>query len=337
MKYNQNRKLGKTGPDICPIGFGAMSLTNFYGPCNDMQADKILNKVLDLGINHIDTSNVYGAGTSESRIGEFLAKQGKQKNNLFFIATKAAICRDPETGVRSFNNTERHLEEELDKSLVRLGIDSIDLFYIHRRDPKIPIEEVTESLVKFIKKGKIKSIGFSEIAPTSLKRASKIHHIAAVQSEYSLSTRSPEMGLVQECKNLGTALVAFSPVGRSFLTDSPLSYDVVKELDFTKNNPRFLEQNYMQNIILTDKFREYANDLGVKTASLSLAWLLSKGEHIIPIPGTRSEKHLEELALSKDIEINDTIISEIEKILPIGWAYGDRYSDAQWIGPERYC
>ena len=236
MKYNQDRKLGKTGPDICPIGFGAMSLTNFYGPCNDMQADKILNKVLDLGINHIDTSNVYGAGTSESRIGEFLAKQGKQKNNLFFIATKAAICRDPETGVRSFNNTERHLEEELDKSLVRLGIDSIDLFYIHRRDPKIPIEEVTESLVKFIKKGKIKSIGFSEIAPTSLKRASKIHHIAAVQSEYSLSTRSPEMGLVQECKNLGTALVAFSPVGRSFLTDSPLSYDVVKELDFTKNN-----------------------------------------------------------------------------------------------------
>ena len=337
MKYDKVRKLGTKGANICPIGFGAMSLTNFYGPCNDMQADKILNKVLDLGINHIDTSNVYGGGTSESRIGEFLAKQGKQKNNLFVIATKAAICRDPETGVRSFNNTEKHLEEELDKSLNRLGVEAIDLFYIHRRDPNIPIEEVTESLVKFMNKGKIKSIGFSEIAPTSLIRASKIHHIAAVQSEYSLSTRSPEMGLLQECKNLGTALVAFSPVGRSFLTDAPLSYDIVKELDFTKNNPRFLKHNYMENIILTDKFREYASDLGVKSASLAIAWLLSKGEHIIPIPGTRSEKHLEELALSRDIDINDKILNEIEKILPIGWAYGDRYSEAQWIGPERYC
>ena len=337
MKYNFDRKLGKFGPSISPIGFGAMSLTNFYGPCNDNQANAILNAILDLGINHIDTSNVYGAGTSERRIGEFLAKQGKKKNDLFIIATKAAIYKDPETEVRGFNNTEKHLEEELDKSLKRLGVDCVDLFYIHRRDQKIPIEEVTQSLAKFVEKGKIKGIGFSEIAPTSLKRASKIHHIAAVQSEYSLSTRSPEMGLVQACNELGTALVAFSPVGRSFLTDNPLSYEVVKELDFTKNNPRFIESNYNENIRLTNKFRSYASDLGFKTASLSIAWLLYKGEHIIPIPGTRSLDHLKELVMAREIDLTDKIIEDLEKILPIGWAYGDRYSDAQWIGPERYC
>ena len=337
MKYNSSRKLGKFGSDIAPIGIGAMSFTDFYGPCNDEQANNILNTALDLGLNHIDTSNVYGNGTSERRIGDFLAKQGKQKNELFVLATKAAIYKDPETGARGFNNGKKHLEEELDKSLDRLGVDYIDLFYVHRRDFKIPIEEVTQYLAKFVEKGKVKSIGFSEIAPTSLIKASKVHHIAAVQSEYSLSTRSPEMGLVQNCKELGTALVAFSPVGRSFLTDTPLSYESGQKLDFTKNNPRFIKENYHENIRLTEKFRTYAKNIGFKTATLAIAWLLKQGEHIIPIPGTRSVSHLNQLAAARDIDLTDEIVSQIERILPIGWAYGDRYSDLQWVGPERYC
>ncbi|MFP6779261.1 MAG: aldo/keto reductase, partial [Alphaproteobacteria bacterium] len=189
---------------------------------------------------------------------------------------------------------------------------------------------------KLVKKGKTKSIGFSEIAPSSLKRASKIHHIAAVQSEYSLSTRAPEMGLLQTCNELGTALVAFSPVGRTFLTDKPLSYEIAQSLDFTKVNPRFNQPNYDHNISISDKFRNYARDIGVPSATLSISWLLSNGEHIIPIPGTRSVEHLKELAAAMEFDMTDKIKKEIENILPLGWAYGDRYSDAQWIGPERY-
>ncbi len=337
MKFNNLRKIGKLGPEVTPVGLGAMSFTNFYGPCNDEQAHNVLKLALDLGINHIDTSNVYGMGESEKRIGYFLSKQGKQANDLFSIATKAAICRDPETGERSFNNTLSHLESELDKSLERMNIDYVDLFYVHRRDQKIPIEEVTSSLGELVKKGKVLNIGFSEIAPSSLIEASKIHHIAAVQSEYSLSTRSPEMGLIQTCKNLGTALVAFSPVGRTFLTDNPLTYEFSQTLDFTKNNPRFLHPNYDANILITNLFRKYAKDLGVSTASLAIAWILSKGDHIIPIPGTRSPEHLKELKAAMDFDMTTKIINEIEEILPLGWAYGDRYSETQWIGPERYC
>jgi len=336
MKHSKYRKLGKFGAEVAPVGIGAMSFTNFYGPCNDSQANDILTAALDMDLKHIDTSNVYGAGKSEKRIGEFLSKQGNLANDLFNIATKAAIYTDPETGKRGFNNRGEYLEKELDKSLKRLGVDYVDLFYVHRRDHNIEIEEVTNSLSNLVKKGKTKSIGFSEIAPSSLRRASKIHHIAAIQSEYSLSTRAPEMGLLQACNELGTALVAFSPVGRTLLTDRPLTYDFAQSLDFTKVNPRFNKPNYDHNISITDKFRNYAQDLGVASATLSIAWLLSKGDHIIPIPGTRSVEHLKELIAAIQFDMTDEIKNEIENILPLGWAYGDRYSAAQWIGPERY-
>ncbi len=336
MKHSKYRKLGKFGAEVAPVGIGAMSFTNFYGPCNDSQANDILTAALDMDLKHIDTSNVYGAGKSEERIGEFLSKQGNLANDLFNIATKAAIYTDPETGKRGFNNRGEYLEKELDKSLKRLGVDYVDLFYVHRRDHNIEIEEVTNSLSNLVKKGKTKSIGFSEIAPSSLRRASKIHHIAAIQSEYSLSTRAPEMGLLQACNELGTALVAFSPVGRTLLTDRPLTYDFAQSLDFTKVNPRFNKPNYDHNISITDKFRNYAQDLGVASATLSIAWLLSKGDHIIPIPGTRSVEHLKELIAAIQFDMTDEIKNEIENILPLGWAYGDRYSAAQWIGPERY-
>jgi aryl-alcohol dehydrogenase-like predicted oxidoreductase len=336
MKFNKHRKLGKYGAEVAPVGIGAMSFTNFYGPCNDVQANEVLTAALDMNLKHIDTSNVYGAGKSEERIGEFLLKQGNLKNDLFNIATKAAIFTDPETGKRGFNNEGEYLEKELDKSLKRLGVDCVDLFYVHRRDSNLEIEEVTESLSKLVEKGKTKSIGFSEIAPSSLRRASQIHHIAAIQSEYSLSTRAPEMGLVQTCKDLGTALVAFSPVGRTLLTDNPLSYDFAQSLDFTKVNPRFNQPNYDHNISISNKFRNYSRDIGVASATLSIAWLLAKDDHIIPIPGTRSVDHLEELVTATEFDMTDKIMAEIENILPLGWAYGDRYSDAQWNGPERY-
>lgn len=329
--------LGQHGPRIASVGYGAMSLTNFYGPCDEEQAHNVLTACVDLGIDHIDTSNAYGAGTSENRIGAFLAKQGPGADSIFKIATKAGITTHPETGARYYNNTLEHLEGELDKSLVRLGVECVELFYVHRREKERDIEEVTEGLASLIKKGKTKHIGFSEIAPASLRRASKVHHIAAVQSEYSLSTRAPELGLVQACAELGTTLVAFSPVGRTFLTDTPMSYETGQSLAFTQNNPRFMQPDYAANIVSTDKFRHYASDHGMAAATLAISWLLHQGGHILPIPGTRSVEHLAQAAAAMSLTLTTDMVAEIETILPVGWAAGDRYSTTQWIGPERFC
>jgi len=332
----QKRKFGSTGTKVSAIGIGAMSFSNFYGPADTEQSHAILSLALDLGIDHIDTSNVYGNGVSEERIGSFLAKQGAGRNSLFKIATKAAICRD-EDGKTFIDNSPAHLAAELDKSLLRLGVDQVEVFYVHRRDPALPIEEVTEALAGFVRSGKIKQFGFSEIAPTSLARAAAVHPVGAVQSEYSLSTRSPELGLVQKTAELGTTLVAFCPVGRSLLTDKPHSAENAATMPFLKTNPRFVEPNLSLNVKATAGFRALAGDMGVKTSTLAIAWLLHQGEHILPIPGTRSTDHLRELAKGADLKLSATDLEEINRQLPVGWAHGDRYSIAQWAAPERYC
>ena len=333
----KKRKLGKFGPEVSAIGIGAMSFSDFYGPTDEAQSHQILTAALDGGITHLDTANVYGTGCSESAIGTFLSKQGKRKNDLFSIATKAGISKDAQSGKRMFDNSKAHLQSELEGSLKRLGVESVDLFYIHRRDPKIPIEEVTETLASFQSEGKIKSFGFSEIAPSSLKRASKIHHVGAVQSEYSLSVRSPELGLLQMTKDLGTAFVAFSPLGRSLLTDRPHMLDKVQEVPWLRTNPRFQEPNLSFNLRATDPFRALAAELNTSAAALAIAWLLHKYDHVIPIPGTRFVKHLNEHLDGMHFELSEQDITRIEEVLPIGWAHGDRYSLDQWIGPEKYC
>ena len=330
------RKLGKNGPEISALGVGAMSFSNFYGATTDDQSQAILKSALDAGVTHLDTANVYGMGRSEEQIGIFL-KGNPGSRDGFHIATKASITRD-ENGKRCFRNTFEHLESELDKSLKRLGTDCVDLFYVHRRQSELPIEEVAGNLRRLVEKGKTKGIGFSEIAPASLRRAASECHVDAVQSEYSLSVRSPEMGLVQTCAELGTALVAFSPVGRSLLTDNPLDAAGIADADgWVQTNPRFVEPNYSANIKATDPFRAYAAELGVSAAALAIAWVLAQGEHIIAIPGTRSVAHFAELVEGWHLTLSSEQLAQIETLLPIGWAHGDRYSDGQWIGPERYC
>jgi len=330
------RKLGKDGPLVHPIGIGAMSFTNFYGATNEAQSHAILDAAMAAGVTHIDTANVYGMGTSETVIGSYL-KANPSARDHFTIATKGAITRNPDGPGNIFNNSADHLRSELDNSLQRLGVDAVDLYYVHRRDHAVPIEEVTETLAGLVKSGKTKAIGYSEIAPTSLRRAHAVHPVAAVQSEYSLSTRSPEMGLVRTCAELGVALVAFSPVGRSLLTDHPLSFAAVQELAFLVNNPRFMEPNYNANIAAVAPFQALAADMDLSTAGLAIAWLLAQGDHIIPIPGTRSVSHFAELLEAANRSLSADDLVAIEKVLPIGWAHGDRYSTVQWVGPERYC
>ncbi len=323
--------LGQNGPVVSAVGYGAMSFTDFYGPADDSESAGILDACCELGITHIDTADAYGMGRSETVIGDWL--KGRKGEKPFTIATKVGITRDPD---HRFNNSPTHLVESLDASLKRLGVDAIDLYYVHRRDTRHEIEEVTETMAGFVKAGKVKAIGFSEIAPSSLRRAHAIHPIAAVQSEYSLSTRAPELGLIQTCKEIGATLVAFSPVGRSLLTDRPHDRAAVEAMPFMVNNPRFMEPNLSKNLDYNAKFRVLAADFGVPAATLAIAWVLHQGDHILAIPGTRNQLHLEEVARGGTFELSDSDLAKIEAVLPVGWAHGDRYNETQWKGPERY-
>ena len=331
----QQRTLGQLKTPVSAIGYGAMSFSDFYGPTDEKASHQILHRCMELGVTHLDTSNVYGGGLSETRIGTFLAKQGHQAQDFFTIATKAGISRDAE-GNRHFNNSFEHLDSQLNASLSRLGVEQVELFYVHRRDASVPIEEVAESLARIVQSGKARQVGFSEIAPSSLEVAHHIHPVAAVQSEYSLSTRAPELGLVQKTKMLGATLVAFSPVGRSLLTDHPLDYDTAQTLGFLKVNPRFQKQNLDRNLQALNGFRELAAEMGVPASGLAIAWLLAQGDHVVPIPGTRSVTHLDELVKGTELALSETDLAAIEAVLPVGWCHGDRYTQAQWEGPERF-
>jgi aryl-alcohol dehydrogenase-like predicted oxidoreductase len=332
----QKRKLGRDGPEVGAIGIGAMSFSDFYGATEDRNSIAVLDAAMELGMDHIDTSNVYGMGRSEKVIGAFLKDRGQEARDFFRIATKGGIRRRPDGSGTFFDNSPEHLTGALEESLTRLGVDCVDLYYVHRREADRPIEEVTETLAGLVRAGKTKAIGFSEISPASLVRANVVHPVAAVQSEYSLATRAPELGLIQRCEALGTALVAFSPVGRSVLSDAPLSFEAAKNLPFLSKNPRFMAPNYQANRAIADGFRKLAAETGVATAALAMAWLLSRGAHVLPIPGTRSVAHLRELAAGAEITLGAEDLARIDAVLPVGWAHGDRYSAQQWTGPERF-
>ena len=326
----QKRRLGAGGPEVSAIGVGAMSFAGVYGRSTEAEAHALLAAAVDLGIDHIDTSNIYGMGLSESMIGSF------SERRRFRIATKAAVRQDPETKRRWFDNSGPHLAAELEGSLKRLGVETVDLFYVHRRDPDVPIEEVAGTLAGLVAKGKTRAIGFSEIAPSSLERAVAVHPVAAVQSEYSLQTRLPDLGLVQRCSALGTALVAFSPVGRGLLTDAPPTAEKVAATPFLAANPRFQPPSLAANLALTEGFRRLAAEMGTRAATLAVGWLLAQGGQVLAIPGTRSAAHLRELAAGADLVLTAEDLARIEAVLPVGWAHGDRYSAEQWVGPERY-
>ncbi|CAN5709498.1 aldo/keto reductase [soil metagenome] len=326
----KKRRLGAQGPEIGLIGLGCLSFSGFYGATNEEESHRTLARAADLGIDHLDTANVYGAGVSESVIGGFLRKTGAR----FTIATKAGITRNPD---HPFDNAPDYLRRCLEESLRRLGVEHVDLYYVHRREQARPIEEVVETLARFRKEGKIGAIGLSEVAPSTLERASAVHPIAAVQSEYSLWTRLPELGLVAACARHGAALMAFSPLARGMFTASPPDPAKLDEKDFRKRNPRFMAPNAAYNLATAARLAAYARDNGHSPEALALAWLLHRAPHVVPLPGTRSAEHLAANAKGAEIALTAAQIAEIEDLLPAGFAHGNRYSAAQDIGPERYC
>ena len=330
----KTRSFGQGGPSVSVLGVGGMSFAGIYGNATVEESHAILDAALDAGVTHLDTANVYGMGRSEEIIGSYLAR--RKGETPFVLATKAGISRDPETG-RNFDNSPAHIEAELDKSLARLGVERVELFYLHRLDPEVPVEDVVGTYARMVEAGKIGQIGLSEVAPTTLARAAAVHPIAAVQSEYSLQTRSPELGLVQACERLGVSLVAFSPVGRGLLTDAPPTPEKVEVSAFMTSNPRFSGGNLERNLVASQPLRNLASEAGCSTAALAIAWVLAQSASTLVIPGTRNCDHFVELVEGANLELGADLKSEIERRLPVGWCHGDRYSTRQWIGPEKYC
>jgi len=317
------------------VGLGCMSFGGFYGPASENDTMRTLARALEIGVDFWDTANVYGDGVSETLIGRFLAEDRSRRARIT-LATKFAIRRTPE-GKREHDNSPAHMREALEASLKRLGVERIDLYYVHRVDHRIPIEHTVGELARLVEVGKIGAIGLSEIAPDTLRRAHAVHPIAAVQSEYSLWTRNAELGLIQACAEAGALLVAFSPIARGFFSGLLQDVDSFDAKDFFRHaNPRFRGLNWRRNRDRLPPFLALARSWGVAPATLALAWTLAKAPNIVPIPGTRTAEHLEECAAAADFELDAARLAEIERALPVGFAAGERYSESQWVGIEKY-
>ena len=329
------RPLGGSGVSVNPVGLGCMSLSGFYGPSSEEEAQQLLAAALDLGVNFWDTANVYGEGVSEARIGKFLAEDRARRAKIT-LASKFGINRRPD-GARFIDNSEAHMIEALDGSLQRLGVDHVDLYYIHRLDPRFPIEETVGALARQVAKGKIRAIGLSEMAPDTLRRAHAIHPIAAMQSEYSLWTRFPELGLLQTCGELGVAFVAFSPVARGALSGKVRDIGALGTGDFRKNNPRFTGLNWSRNLQRIEAYVALAQSFGRDPGELAIAWALAQAPQVLAIPGTRYPDNLAHDARAAENPLTAAEAEAISRALPVGWAAGDRYTEAQWANIERYC
>jgi aryl-alcohol dehydrogenase-like predicted oxidoreductase len=326
----KQRQLGLNGPMVSAIGLGCLSFGGIFGPTTTEDSLRCLDAAWDHGITLLDTANIYGAGVSETVIGEWL----KTRKHRPVIATKASIVPGPS---RRIDNSAPYLRAELNASLKRLNTDHVALFYIHRHEAARPIEEVADTLKTLITEGKIGGYGMSEIAPYTLERANAIHPCRAVQNEYSLWTRQADLGLIQRCHTLGTAFVPFSPLARGALGHTILDPDALEKGEFRTQIPRFQPENWPRNKARIEAFRHYATDRGHSPAVLALAWVLAQGDHLIPIPGTRTADHLEEWVGASEITLTPEDHAEIARLLPVGWAWGDRYNDDQAVTVERYC
>ncbi|WP_435259978.1 aldo/keto reductase [Thioclava sp. FR2] len=326
----KKRSLGANGPLVSAIGLGCLSFGGLFGETRLEDSLACLDEAWDCGIDFLDVANIYGNGRSEEAIGAWLRTRPHRPH----IATKASIISGPKRGV---DNSREHLRQELEGSLRRMGVERVDLFYMHRREFSRPIEDVAETMAELIREGKIGGYGLSEIAPHTLRRAHAVHPVSAVQNEYSLWTRTPELGLIQTCAELGVAFVPFSPLARGAFGDPMLDPDLHDLGPFRSQIPRFAPENWPANRERIVAYRSLALEMGHHPAALAIAWCLHKGDHLIPIPGTRTADHLRAWAGASEIRLSPSDLAAIEKVLPVGWAHGDRYSDDMAASVERYC
>jgi len=320
----KTRRLGKGGPVVSAMGLGCMGMSEFYGPRDEAESVATIHRALDLGIRLLDTADVYGPHTNEELVGR--AIRGRRQE--VFLATKFGILRSADPTYRGVCGRPEYVRSACEASLKRLGVDVIDLYYQHRVDPEVPIEETVGAMSRLVQDGKVRFLGLSEAGPDTIRRAAAVHPITALQSEYSLWTRDHEGGALPVCRELGIGFVAYSPLGRGFLTATISTPDDLAEDDFRRTNPRFQEENFRKNLLLASRIRDMAGDKGCTPAQLALAWVLSRGEDIIPIPGTKRRTWLEENVAALDVTLTEEDRLRLETIAPRGVAAGERYGEA---------
>jgi aryl-alcohol dehydrogenase-like predicted oxidoreductase len=319
----QTRKLGKIGVNISAIGLGCMSMSPVYGPTNDATSVATIHRALELGINFLDTADIYGLGGNEELVGRAI----KGRRNQVVLATKFGFVASGEGTGFGLNGTPAYVQRAAEASLRRLGVETIDLYYQHRVDPRTPIEETVGAMARLVEQGKVRFLGLSEAAPDTIQRANAVHPIAALQTEYSLWTRDPEDELLGVTEELGVTFVAYSPLGRGILTGALKNVDDLAPDDWRRNNPRFQGENFRKNLELVKELEAMAEEKGTSPAQLALAWLLTRGRHVVPIPGSRRVERLEENAAAVDIRLTDNELHRLELIAPVGAAVGLRYPE----------
>lgn len=320
----RKRMLGTNGVTVSELGFGCMGMSEFYGHGDDAESLKVLDRALELGVTFYDTADMYGIGHNEELVGKFIAG----RRDKLVIATKFGIVRDAaDPSLRTVDNSPAYIRNACEASLRRLRIDTIDLYYIHRKDPNVPIEDSVSTLADLVRAGKIRHIGLSEVSAPTLRRAHAVHPVAALQSEYSLWTRDPEPDVLPTCRELGIGVVAYSPLGRGFLTGRLNSPDDLEQDDFRRRNPRFAEENFRRNMALVSVVEAIAEAHGASSGQIALAWLLSRGPDIVPIPGTKRRKYVEENVGAAGVNLTEDDLRQLDEALPLGAAAGDRYPE----------
>ncbi len=320
----KQRQLGKNGPLVSALGLGCMGMSDFYTTGQDEKASlATLERALELGVTLLDTADMYGPHTNEELLGRFL--KGRREN--VFLATKFGIVRDASNPqARGTNGHPDYVRQSVEGSLKRLGTDVIDLYYQHRPDPAVPVEETIGALADLVREGKIRYIGLSEVSVSILERAHSVHPITALQTEYSLWSRDVEADILPACERLGIGFVPYSPLGRGFLTGQIRSIDDLDADDYRRDSPRFQGENFAKNLQLAERIAELAQEKGVKPSQLALAWVLSRGDNMVPIPGTKHRHYLEENIAALDVSLSEAEIAAIEAVFPFRAAAGERYN-----------
>lgn len=323
----KTRKLGSQGLVVSALGLGCMGMSEFYSGRDEQEAIATLHRALDLGITFLDTADMYGPHTNEELVGRAIQSRREQ----VVLATKFGVLRSDDHGFRGVDGRPEYVHQACDASLQRLGVDVIDLYYLHRVDPNVAIEDTVGAMAELVQQGKVRYLGLSEAAPATIRRAQAVHPITALQTEYSLWSRDPEDEILPTVRELGIGFVPYSPLGRGFLSGQITSPEDLADDDYRRHSPRFQGENFYKNLQLVDQVNAIAQEKGVSASQLALAWLLAQGEDIVPIPGTKRRQYLEENVAAVNITLTPDDLQRIDAVAPKGVAAGDRYPDMSTV------